>query len=115
MGIVRVLISLIELPTAVAMLYHGLSDSSDNPPSCCKNHLCDELNDTTGLGDLLLSELGEPAGTDDDWDLWETALAENLGVAEWEEVDNWEGIGVLVLEVLVALLSWDEGPELWLC
>lgn len=95
-----------------------ISDIHDLPTprrqsSILRNRLCDELNNTTGLGNLLLGELGEPAGADDDWDLWKTALAENLGVAEWEEVDDWEGVLVLVLEVLITLLSWDEGPQLW--
>ena len=76
------------------------------------NRLCDQLNDTTGGDDLLLSELGEPSGADDDWDVWETSLSEDLGVSEWEKVDNWEGVLVLALEVLLALLSWDEGPKL---
>ena len=77
------------------------------------NRLCDQLDNTTVGDDLLLSELGEPSGADDDWDVWETSLSEDLGVPEWEEVDSWEGILVLVLEVLLALLSWDEGPKLW--
>ena len=78
------------------------------------NRLCDQLNDTTGGDDLLLSELGKPSGADDDWDVWETSLSEDLGVSEWEKVDNWEGVLVLALEVLLALLSWDEGPKLYL-
>lgn len=76
------------------------------------NRLCNQLNDTTGGDDLLLSELREPSGADDDRDVWETSLSEDLGVSEWEEIDNWEGVLVLVLEVLLALLSWDEGPKL---
>jgi len=70
-------------------------------------HLCDELASTTSLGDLLLGVLGEVTGADDDWDLWETALAEDLAVAVGEEVDDWGGVGGLVGEELLALLSWD--------
>lgn len=107
---IRVLISFDRTPnayagTATLHLFDCLRD----------NRLCDQLNDTTGGDDLLLSELGEPSGADDDWDVWETSLSEDLGVAEWEEVDNWEGVLGLVLEVLLALLSWDEGPKLWSC
>lgn len=104
------------------------SSSPDTPCSFCRKkynfcqrrgsglsskHLCDELAGTAGLGDLLLGVLGEVAGADDDWDtLWETALAEDLAVAVGEEVDDWGGVGGLVGEVLLALLGWDEGPEL---
>jgi len=75
-------------------------------------HLCDELAGTTGLLDLLLGVLGEVAGADNDWDLWETTLAKDLAVAEGEEVEDWSGVGGLVGEELLALLSWDERPEL---
>ena len=75
--------------------------------------LCDELDDTTGLLDLALGVLGEVAGTDDDGDLRDATLAEDLGVAEGEEVEDGGGLGGLVGQVLLALLSGDEGPELW--
>lgn len=74
--------------------------------------LCDELNDTTSLLDLALGVLGEVTCADDEWDLWDTALAEDLAVAEWEEVEDWGGVLGLAGEVLVARLLWDEGPEL---
>jgi hypothetical protein len=75
--------------------------------------LCDELDDTTGLLDLALGVLGEVAGTDDDGDLRDATLAEDLAVAEGEEVEDGGGLGGLVGQVLLALLSGDEGPELW--
>lgn len=76
-------------------------------------HLCDELNDTTSLLDLPLRILAEVTGADDDRDLRDTALAENLGVAEREEVEDRRGVlASLTGEVLLALLSGDEGPEL---
>ena len=74
--------------------------------------LCDQLNDTTSLLDLLLSIAAEVAGTNDDGDLGETALAEDLGVAERKEVDDGGRVTLLAAQVSVTLLSWDEGPEL---
>jgi hypothetical protein len=76
------------------------------------HRLSDELDNTTGLLDLALGVLAEVAGTDDDWDLWETTLSEDLGVSEREEVEDWGGVGGLVGEELLALLNWDERPEL---
>lgn len=77
-----------------------------------KTHLSDELNNTAGLLDLALGVLADVAGADDDRDLRETTLSEDLAVAEREEVEDWSGVGGLVGEVLLALLDWDERPEL---
>jgi hypothetical protein len=74
--------------------------------------LCDQLNNTTGLLDLLLGIAAEVAGTDDEGDLGETALAEDLGVAEGQEVDDGGGVGLLAAQVGVTLLGGDESPEL---
>ena len=75
--------------------------------------LCDELDDTTGLLDLALSLGGDVTGADDDGDVGETALAEDLGVAEGQEVEDGGRVGVtLAGEVLLALLGGNEGPEL---
>lgn len=74
--------------------------------------LCDQLNNTTGLLDLLLSIAAEVAGTDDDGDLGETALTEDLGVAEGKKVDDGSGVALLAAQVGVTLLSGDERPEL---
>jgi hypothetical protein len=74
--------------------------------------LCDQLNNTTGLLDLLLGITAEVAGTDDEGDLGETALAEDLGVAEGQEVDDGGSVGLLAAQVGVTLLGGDEGPEL---
>ena len=66
-----------------------------------------------GLLDLALGVLAEVAGADDDGDLGDAALAEDLGVAEREEVKDGGGLlASLAGEVLLALLSRDEGPEL---
>lgn len=76
-------------------------------------HLCDELDNTTGLLDLLLSVLAEVTGANDDRDLWESTLSEDLAVAEWEKVEDRGGLRLgACSEVLLALLSWDERPEL---
>lgn len=75
--------------------------------------LCDELDNTTSLLDLALSVLAEVAGTDDEGDLGETALAENLGVAKRDKVEDRGGVrGALAGEVLLTLLSGDQRPEL---
>lgn len=75
--------------------------------------LCDQLNDTTGLLDLLLGITAEVTGADNDGDLGETALAEDLGVAEGQEVDDGGGVGLGAGEVGIALLGGDEGPQLY--
>jgi hypothetical protein len=77
-------------------------------------YLTDQLNDTTSFLDFALSLGGEVSCTNDERDFWNATLAENLGVAEGEEVKDWSGVGFLVGKVLLALLDWDKGPELWL-
>jgi hypothetical protein len=74
--------------------------------------LCDELNNTTSLLDLLLGITAEVTGADDDGDLGETTLAEDLGVAEGQEVDDGGGVGLGAAQVGVTLLGGDKGPEL---
>ena len=73
--------------------------------------LCDKLDNTASLLDLLLSLGADVAGADDDWDSGQTTLSEDLGVAVVEKVDD-GSIAALVGEVLIALLSGDEGPKL---
>jgi len=80
-----------------------------------RRRLCDELDDTTSLLDLPLGVLGEVTGADDEGDFWDAALAEDLGVAEREEVEDWCGVLGLAGDVLLALLSRDEGPQLGFC
>lgn len=75
--------------------------------------LCDELNNTTGLLDLLLGITAEVTGADDNGDLGQTALAEDLGVAEGQEVDDGGGVGLGAVQVRVTLLGGDKGPELY--
>ena len=75
--------------------------------------LCDELDNTTGLLDLALGVLAEVARADDERDLGDAALAEDLAVAEREEVEDGRGVGGAALgEVLLALLKRDERPKL---
>lgn len=73
--------------------------------------LCDELDNTTSLLDLLLGLGADIAGADDDGDGGKTALSEDLGVAEVEEVED-GSVTTLLGEVLIALLGGDQGPEL---
>lgn len=75
--------------------------------------LCYELDNTTSLLDLTLGVLAEVSGADNEGDLRETTLSEDLGVSEGKEVENRGRVGgALAGEVLLALLSGDEGPEL---
>lgn len=75
-------------------------------------NLCDELDDTTGLGDLLLGELADPASTDNQGDFGETALSEDLGVAKGKEVDDGDGVLLLAGDVGLTGLGGDERPQL---
>lgn len=75
--------------------------------------LGDELDRATSLLDLALSLGGNVAGLDNDWDSRETTLAEELGVAEREEVDNGSGVlGGVAVDVLLTELEGNERPEL---
>lgn len=75
--------------------------------SLCERRLRDDLDDTTGLFDLLLGTSRHEAGLDDERDLWETALAEDLAVTSLEGVDDGDELGRGGL----VLLLWDE--RLW--
>ena len=78
----------------------------------CTGHLCDELNNATGLLDLALSVFAEVPGPNDYRDFWDAALAENFAVAEREEVKDRRGVRLLAVEVSLASLLGDEGPKL---
>jgi hypothetical protein len=73
--------------------------------------LCDKLDDTTSLLDLLLRESRDVACAHDDGDVGQAALSEHFRVAEGEEVEHGCLVGLLV-QVLVALLGGDERPQL---
>jgi hypothetical protein len=77
-----------------------------------ENRLCDELDNTAGLSNLLLRQLADPSRLDDDGDFGKTALAEDLGVAEREEVDDGDGVALVASEVGVTGLGGDKRPEL---
>jgi len=74
--------------------------------------LCDQLHNTTRLLDLAFGVFAEVACANDERDLRDTALAEDFAVAQGEEVENWCSVATLFGEVLLALLEWDEGPQL---
>lgn len=50
--------------------------------------LTDELQDAASLPQLFLCFSGEEACANDEWDFGETALAEDFGVTEREEVED---------------------------
>jgi hypothetical protein len=74
--------------------------------------LCHQLDNAAGLCDLLLRQLAHPPRAHDQRDLGDAALAEDLGVAEGEEVEDGDGVLLLAGEVGLAGLTGDEGPEL---
>src|ERR1700753_340116 len=84
----------------------------DEAPRNRKRLSCNELNDATSLLDLSFSFLADVACADDERDLRKTALSEDLGVAKREEVEDWRGVALLLLEVFLSLLGRDERPEL---
>jgi len=76
--------------------------------------LCDELHDTSRLLDLALGVFAEVTCANDERYLGNPALAEDLAVAEREEVENRCSVGgAFVGEVLFALLERDKGPQLF--
>lgn len=96
----------------LACVIHRDPSNPRKPFSCHESHLCNQLDDTAGLLDLALGLLGEEARLDDDGNFGQTALAEDLGVAEREEVEDRGGVGLGAGEVLRAHLFGDERPEL---
>ena len=60
-----------------------------------RHHLCDQLNNSASLLDLLLRQLAEPSCSYNNRDLWDSALAKNFGVAEGKEVEDGCGVGLL--------------------
>lgn len=75
-------------------------------------HLSHQLYNTTSLLDLLLSQLADPSCADNQGDFGDAALAEQLGVAEREKVEDGDGVLLLAGDVGVTGLGGDEGPQL---
>ena len=55
--------------------------SFDKIHALIRQCLCNQLNNTSGRLDLLLSLLAEVPSSHNKWDLWYSALAEDFGVA----------------------------------
>ena len=82
------------------------------PPQ--SNHpLRHQLDNTASVSDLLLRQPANPSRLDDNRDLGDAALAEDLGVAEGEEVDNGNGVLLRAANVGVAGLGREQRVQLW--
>jgi hypothetical protein len=75
-----------------------------------KGYLCDELHNATGFLDFSLCFRRNVTGPDDDGGLREAALAEHLGVAEAEKIEDRCRVFILAAKVLFALFVGDERP-----
>lgn len=78
--------------------------------------LGNELNDSTGIRNLLLGLLADVSCADDNGGLGQAALSEELGVSESVEVDERGGVGGRVLQGLLTDIGRDQRPQLqdWL-
>lgn len=75
-------------------------------------HLCDELDNTTGLLDLALGLGADVASLDDDGE-GDAALSEELGVSVGEEIEDGSSVGLVGgVEVLLTELDGEERDEL---
>lgn len=76
-------------------------------------HSCNQLNDTTNFLNLPLRLLAHVARLDDNGHVRQTALTQDLGVAQREKVEDDGAVGRRVaVQVLVARFLGDQGPEL---
>lgn len=104
---------LIPIHGSATVKYHPLVNNAvPLQQSHAVHRLSDQLSDTTRLLDLLLSIPAEVSGANNDGDLGDAALAQDLGVAEGEEVDDGGGVSLLAAQVGFTLLGWDERPQL---
>lgn len=71
-----------------------------------------QLDDATGRLDLLLRQLADPSRAHDQGDFGEAALAEDLGVAEGQEVEDRDGVLLGAGDVGLAGLNGDQSPQL---
>lgn len=79
----------------------------------CKSHhdLSNQLNDTTSSSDLLLSQLGNKSGLDNDRNLGQLTLTQNLAVTVGQSVNHRGRRGRSRLEVLLSLLLVNQRPQ----
>lgn len=77
-----------------------------------KNRLSNQFNNTTNSSDLLLSQLGNKSGLDNDWNLWQLSLTQNLTVTVGQGVNDWGSRRGGGLQVLVSLLGVNQRPQL---
>lgn len=92
-------------------IFHRLKNPVPNPQALLQHsimHLSHQLYNTTSLLDLLLSQLADPSCADNQGDFGDAALAEQLGVAEREKVEDGDGVLLLTGDVGVASLGGDE-------
>lgn len=73
--------------------------------------LGNELNDATGLLDLLLSLSRDKAGLDNDGDLGKSTLAKNLAVTKSKSVNDGGSARGRLLKVLLSLLLRNKSPQ----
>lgn len=77
-----------------------------------ENRLSNQFNNTTNSSDLLLSQLGNKSGLDNDWNLWQLSLTQNLTVTVGQGVNDWGSRRRGSLQVLVSLLGVNQRPQL---
>jgi hypothetical protein len=68
----------------------------------------DQLHNAAGFGNLLLGQLANPSCADNQGNLGDPALAQNLGVAEGQKIEDGNGILLLASDVGIAGLGGDE-------
>lgn len=76
------------------------------------NCLSNQLNNTTSSSDLLLSQLGDKSGLDNDRNLWQASLTQDNTVTVGQGVDDWGSRSRSGLEELVSLLLLNQRPQL---
>lgn len=75
-------------------------------------YLSDQLNNTTGGSDLLLGQLGDESGLNDDGDIGQSTLTKDLTVTVGQGVNDGSSRSRCGLEVLVLLGGVYESPQL---
>jgi len=70
------------------------------------------LNLAAGFDNLTLSLFADVSSLDDDWDIWDPASTEELGVSELKEIDDGSFVFGFLGEVLFTHFFGDKSPEL---